>query len=461
MMGMIGRLVNAHPGEGRCVLWSGAYIFCLLCGYKMIRPIRDEISTVTDSGSLSILWTLVAVVMVILSPIYIALAGRSSRTRLIPWVNRFFGSHLVAFALLIAVLPAEGGAMVWLERVFYVWVSVFNLFVISVFWSCMADTFRTGQAKRLFGIIAVGGTLGAIVGDAFTAFFISPPESLFGVDTLFLSAVQIPKWGILLLAALLLEGSCWCVNQLNRCRPTLSANQLPPCDNNHTKRTTDADVPIGGSFVDGMRAVVRSPMLLGLCAYLVLHALSSSFLYYEQRELVRDAFADRNDRTAFFAQLDLVVDVCTISIQLFLTGRLIRWVGLSIALAVLPLVCVFGFFAFGMGPTLGVIFVFQVIRRCSNYALGKPAREVLYTTIPRADKYKAKNFIDTAIYRWGDTLSGWLYTFVESMGMGVSVIAIAIVPFMVGWGGIGLYLGSIHNRDRTRLAQDQTELQDP
>jgi AAA family ATP:ADP antiporter len=320
--------------------------------------------------------------------------------------------------------PVEGSAAdIWIGRAFFVWTSVFNLFVVSIFWAFMADSFRSEQAKRLFGFIAVGGTLGSTLGSAATAAF----------------APTIGTPNLLLISAVLLELAVLCVQRFPA-RPDHPDHPL-----------SREDVPIGGSTWAGFTRVLKSPYLLGISAFFVLFTFGSTILYFAQADIVGKAFADRAARTAVLARIELLVQSLTLVTQIFLTGRLIRWLGLAAALAFLPLVTVVGFAALGTWPVFLTVATLAVLRRAGNFALNNPAMEILFTVVPREDKYKAKNFIETFVYRVGDQVGAWGIAGLTALGLGMAGVAYAAVPFAAVWLVLGVWLG----REQGRLGARQ------
>ena len=404
------RLVDARPGEWKALWGAFAFHFLVLASYYVLRPIRDEIGAAGGLESLSWLFTATLVAMLAANILFSAIAARLSRRRFIPLAYRFFIATLVAFWLLMQVQPA--GIVSWVGRAFYVWVSVFNLFVVSVFWAFMADTFAPSQGKRLFGFIAVGGTLGAILGGTLTASLVEPLGSA----------------GLLVLSAVFLEGAVWCVKAF----PDIG----PP-----RAKDAPAEWPLGGTFWSGIAHVFRSPYLLGICAFMLLHSVTSTLVYFQQADIAGSAFADRGARTAFFAQLDIAVNVLTVAMQVFLTGRLLKWLGVGATLALLPVVSLAGFAAMAAAPSLALVAAFQIARRAVNYAVSRPAREVLFTVLPREDKYKAKAFTDTFVYRTGDQVGAWTYPLLRLMGLGLAGVSAVAVPLASAWVALSVWLG--------------------
>jgi AAA family ATP:ADP antiporter len=404
------RVTTARDDEVAPLLWATAYGFCILFSYYILRAVRDEISS-ADRGSLQILWTAVFLAMLVAVPAYAWAASRFQRGVLVPLANRFFIANLVGFYLALLLLP--GGARPWIDRVFYVWASVFALFVVTVFWGFMADLFRNEQGKRLFGFIAVGSSLGGIAGSALTS-----------------SLVQVlPPFTLLLAACVPLEAASWCAVVLHR---RFGGAQDPARAENR---------PLGGSAWSGIGVVFRSPYLLAIAAFIVLMTYASAVLYYTQANLIGAAVADRAARTALFARIDLWSNVLTVVLQTYLAARIIRWLGVGVSLAMLPLVAGVAFLWLGSLPLLSVLIVAQVAYRGVRYGLAKPTREVLFTVVSRAEKYKSKPFLDAAIYRGGDLVSGWIYAGLGAIGLSIGAIALTAVPLAALWAVVSLRLG--------------------
>jgi AAA family ATP:ADP antiporter len=408
------------------VAWACAVFFLVLSSYYVLRPIRDEAGVAGGVQNLAWLFSATLAAMLGVHPLFGALVARLPRRRFVPLAYRFFVANLAVFFLLWRA--AEPAQAVWIGRVFFVWTSVYNLFVVSVFWSLVADLFRPSQAQRLFGLVAVGGTLGAVLGAGLTAAL----------------APRLGAAGLLLVAALLLELAARAARALDGQEPALAAaagaEEPAPA-------APPAEV-IGGGVLEGIRDVGRSPYLLGIAALMLLFTITSTFLYFQQADIVGRAVADRAARTRLFAHVDLAVNVLTLLTQLFLTGRVIRWLGLALALAVLPLLTLAGAALLAAAPLLAVLVGFQVLRRAANFAVQRPAREVLYTVLPRSEKYKAKNFNDTFVYRLGDQLGAWSYTAIGWLGAGLPALALTMVPLSAAWLGLALWLGARYRRLR-------------
>ena len=413
---MFKKIVEVNKNELHALFLSFAYFFCLLCGYYILRPIRDEMGIQGGVENLQWLFTGTFVVMLLAVPLFGAAVARFQRSRLVPVVYYFFILNLFAFFLLFK----SGMHSVWAARAFFIWLSVFNLFVVSVFWSFMADIFSNEQAKRLFGFIAAGGSAGAIAGPSLTA----------GLSTALGPVNLIP------LSILFLFLSVVCIHLLLRWERSDHAES----EKSEAWKNVD-DIRIGGSIFAGFTRVLKSPYLLGICLFVVLYTTLSTFLYFTQARIIESAFDDPAKRTTLFASMDLAVNALTIIGQVFITGKLATRMGLSITLMLIPALVTFGFVALGLFPFLTVLVVFQVIKRAGNYAITRPAREMLFTVVPKEDKYKAKNFIDTVVYRGGDAGSGWAFTGLAGMGLSLSSIAFIAVPISAIWMIIGLILG--------------------
>ncbi len=419
---VVSRLTGTRPEEAGIVLLSAAYFFFILSAYYVLRPIRDAFGVAGGPENIPWLFTATLGGMLVAHPIFASIVSRWPRKRFVTVTYRFFMLNLLVYYLLLTGL-GESPAAIWVGRTFFVWISVFNLFVVSVFWSFMTDIYRERQSRRLFGLIGVGGTIGGIVGSSTTAFLaeaISPP-------TLF--------W----LSILLLECAVFCLKGLDR-RVEVRRRRVPDSDRPDLERQP-ADPIIGGSALDGIKRVVASPYLLGICTFMLLFTIGSTFLYNIQAGIIARTFSSLEEQTSVFARIDLAVNLLTLLTQLFLTGRLIRWLGVGLTLALLPLISIAGFLALGAVPVFAVFVVFQVLRRAGNFALAVPAREVLYTVLPRRDKYKAKNFNDTFVYRAGDQVGAWSFAGFGALGLGTAAMAWSMAPVAAVWLGVALWLG--------------------
>lgn len=406
---LLSRLVRIAPEEVQATLLGFGWFACLLSGYYLLRPLRDAMGLAGGVEELRWLFTATFVTMLLLVPAFGWLVSRLAPRRFVPLVYRFFALTLLAFSALMA-LNVESA---WLGRGFFVWVSVFNLFIVSIFWSVLDDCFSNEQGRRLFGFIAAGGTLGTVIGPLLAAAAVS----VFG------------PMALALLAALLLELALRCFRGIYPAPATVRDAALQ-----------DRSRPLGGQVWAGLSLIARSPYLLGICAYLLLHTAASTFLYFEQGRIVSDAFADTAQRTRYFALVDLCVSSLTLLLQVLITGVLMRKFGLVLCLALLPLVTLVAFGALAWAPTLAVLAGVQILRRSLDYAIARPAREVLFTVISREEKYKAKNAIETLVYRGGDAVSGWLSAGLSALGVGLAGIALLAIPLSAAWCALCVWL---------------------
>ncbi len=419
-------MIAVQPSELRALGWAWLYIFSVLFSYYILRPIRDEMGVAGGVENLPWLFTGTLVGMIAVNPAFAALVARLPRVKFIAASYRFFLVNLLFFALFLH--GASAAENIWIGRLFFIWVSIFNLFVVSVFWALIVDVFDAEQGKRLFGFIAAGATVGGIVGSSVTAALASHVRASY----------------LLLASATLLEAAIFCVRRLSRLSDALHLRPSAPRD----------ESPIGGSALSGFKHALASPYLINLCLFILLFAITSTFLYFQQAEIVKQSFVSRGARTAFFARVDLWVNILTLGGQLFLTGRVLRWFGVALTLAALPLISIIGFSTLALTPTIAVLVAYQVIRRAGNFAFARPAREVLFTVVPREDKYKAKSFIDTVIYRSGDQVGAWSYGALAWLGMGMTGIAVVAVPISLAWLINGLWLGRKQNSLETEQAPD-------
>ncbi|MGH6628838.1 MAG: NTP/NDP exchange transporter, partial [Burkholderiales bacterium] len=369
--------MRVEASEVTAMLWSFGYFFSLLCAYYILRPVRDEMGIQGGVENLQWLFTGTFVAMLVSVPVFGWVSSRLPRRQMLPIVYLFFVVNLLVFFLLM-----QGGvALQFTAQAFFVWISVFNLFVVSVFWSFMADFFSNEQARRLFGFIAAGGSTGAIVGPSLTV-------------TL---APMVGPALLLPVSASFLLGAMFCIQRLSARTPSHQSGKAPVAP-------VGADKPLGGGIFGGITLLLRSDYLLGITLYVVLYTMISTFLYFQQAYIVSASISDSGSRTALFASIDLAVNALTLFGQVFVVGRLIARFGLTVALVVLPVIAAVGFVVLGIYPVLAVIVALQIIRRAGEYAITCPAREVLFTVVTREEKYKAKNVIDTLIFRGGDAV---------------------------------------------------------
>jgi ATP:ADP antiporter, AAA family len=407
---LLNKIVDVKPNE-ISALWLGfAFHFIILTGYYIVKPIRDSIAASNRLETLPWMFTATLVVMLIANAVFAAIVARMERRKFIPFAYAFFILILALFFVLMrAGSPAH---QVWIGRALYVWVSVFNLFNTAIFWAFMTDLFTVEQGKRLYGFIAVGGSLGAIVGAYITKHFIRDigPANLVAISATMFAIV------------------CFLVRFFPR-------NFI-----GQTKAAPAREEPIGGTVWSGIAHIARSPYLFGLAAAMLLYTTTSTWAYFQQSDLAREALKTSEDRTVFLSNLEIWVNTLTVMIQIFLTGRFLKWFGVAFTLVSLPFLSMVGFGAMAIAPSLTLLAFFQVTRRAAAYALMRPSREILFTVLKREDKYKVKSITDTLGYRIGDQLGAWSYGGLHGFGLNLSLISWIAVPITAGWCGLSLWL---------------------
>jgi AAA family ATP:ADP antiporter len=411
---VLGRALPATPQERAAALWSFAYFFMLLAGYYVLRPLRDQMGIAGGIKNLPWLFTATFVTLLVAQPLYGELVARLPRARFIPIVYHFFVANLAVFWLLLT-LKVE---TVIVARVFFVWLSVFNLFAVAVFWSFMADLFDAGQGKRLFGFIGAGGTAGALLGP---------------VITIVLS-VPLGPVNLLIAAMVLLEAAVFCVHRLEGVATVQAGAQAVEAQR------------VGGGAFAGLVEVVRSPYLLGVAAWVSLLSFGATIVYFEQAHIISETVKGAGAQTRIFASIDLAVGLLTLATQIFVTGPLIKRFGTGLAAGALPAVYVVGFAALALAPSLAVVLVLQVTQRWMNFAVANPARQVFFTVVTREEKYKAKNMIDVVVYRGSDALYGWVFDSLQAVGLKLGAIALVALPVTAAWLALSLSLGRMQER---------------
>jgi AAA family ATP:ADP antiporter len=410
------RLVTVEHGEWPRLALAFLYFFLLLGGYFMLRPLRGAVAA-NNSEILHWLYTGTFLSMLAIVPVFGFLVSRFRRGQFIPAIYAFFILHLLLFAA-----GFEGDATPpWMQRTFYIWLSVFNLFVVSIFWSFMADIFRPGQAQRLFGVIMAGGSIGAIIAPSFTK----------GIVAVYGAA------GVMLTAAVFISAA------------TLLAVLLGRFDSVAGK--TGKDEAIGGGIWEGAVRVFRSEYLLYACLLMLLHNLVSTFLFNGLAVLVNESIVGFDARTRFFSHVDQVVQVVAFAFQFFVTSRLVRYLGMSRTLVMIPAMLAGGFVILGSSMGLVLFAAVQVAQRSLNYGVLGPAKEMLFTVVDRETKYKSKNFIDTAVYRGSDVTASWIFKGLSSAGMSIAQMTWVYLPVMGLWAFGAWRLGRIYSRMREQV----------
>jgi AAA family ATP:ADP antiporter len=419
---MLKKIVDVRADEVRALSLGFFFHFLILTGYYITKPIRDSIGA-SNMEALPWMFTATLVAMLAANVAFAATVARMSRRKFIPLAYGFF---IIVFAIFfIAMRSRPATEQVWIARGFFVWVSVFNLFNTAVFWAFMTDLFTVEQGKRLYGFIAVGGTLGAILGAYITKHYVR----------------EIGPANLLIVAAAMFAIAGFLV----RFFPHGFAEQKQP--------GATVEEPIGGSVWSGITHICHSPYLMGLAASILLYTTTSTWAYFQQSSLAGAALKTSNERTEFLANLEIWVNSITVLIQIFLTGRLLKWFGVAFTLVSLPFVSMMGFAAMGVAASLAMLAVFQVARRAAAYALMRPSREILFTVLKREDKYKVKSVTDTLGYRTGDQLGAWSYHGLQGLGLDLNTISWIAIPVTAGWCGLSIWLA----RKQRQLAEAQRQ----
>jgi AAA family ATP:ADP antiporter len=421
----LSKIINARDDELRPALFGFLLFLCLFAGYFMLRPVRESMGIAAGVENLQWLFTLTFLVMLVAVPLFAWLSSRVPRLRFIDWVYGFFGVNLLVFVELFKFFPDS----TWLARVFYVWISVYNLFVVSVAWSLMADVFDSEQAKRLFAFIAAGASVGGLLGPALSAVLVD----------------SVGASGLMLLAALLLGVTLALKQALMRWREEGGAGRPGAAPTESPRK------PLPGNPFSGMTAVVRSPYLLGIAAFVVLLATVTTFLYFEQARLVAQLFPDRDAQVRVFGTIDFVVQAGALISQLFITGRIAQKLGVRVLLAMVPLLMCAGFVGLALAPGFALLATLMVVRRIGEYAFVRPGREMLFAALDAESKYKAKNFIDTVVYRGGDAVSAWAKSLLDMLAQGVGLAALIGASCALLWAYLGWQLGLRVDNQRKQL----------
>jgi AAA family ATP:ADP antiporter len=408
-----------ESNELRSVLLAFALVFTLMAAWYILRPVRDAMASEWTDTEVSFLWNINFLVSVVAVAIYGFAVSKVKFKYLVPGVYGFFAASFVAFYFGVSGVEDR----VLIDKIFYVWVSVFSLFHISVFWSFMSDLFTKEQSNRLFAFIAAGSSAGALIGPLIPALFADD----LGTDTL------------MLIAAVVLIFPIGIVLYLERLKVVDLHNEVVHADLSAAK--------IGGNPFAGFKMFVTNPYLLAIGAFILLYTAIGSFVYFEQKNLLAQFVETRAERTEVLAMVDWVVNILTFAIGMFATGRIVERFGMAVTLAMVPFVIAAGLLVLAFAPLLTVVLVLQVVRRAGNYAITRPSREMLFTAVDRETRFKAKPVIDIAVYRGGDALSSIAFAgLTDGVGLGLGAMAAVGAGIAALWGVVGRYLGRMFTR---------------
>lgn len=414
------RVFGVRRHEFVAVAWSFLYFFCLLAAYYMLRSVREMMAIVSGVENIPWLYTGTFTIMLVATPIFGWVVSRYPRRAFLPWVYYFFIVNVLLFFAAFTWLQGQQALLVWVARAFFVWLSVFNLFVVAVFWSFMVDIYSREQSRRLFGLISAGGSTGAVLGPLITSVVVVP----------------IGFRSLLLLSALLLGLAVYCIHRLRR----WSAHQASDTEGAPPLPTG----PLGGSALAGVSLVMTTPYLAAIATAMVCANFLGVAMYVYMAEQVSLHFADMDRQTRAFALIDAASNALSFVGQLVVVKLAVQRLGIGLTLAVLPLVSIAGFALLAVNPAFVVMAAFQVVRRGLTYGLSKPTTDMLYAVVSREAKYKAKNFIDTAVWRGGDLVSVWI---VRSLsGFGLAGVSWVCVPLAALWSALALWIGREYGR---------------
>ena len=428
MKELLRRLVVVQPGEGPAVLASLATLLCTFSSYTMLRPVRDALGVTSGLEKIPYLFWGVFLVMLLLQPVYGWLTSRYARSVFLPWVYGFFVINLLLFWFWFHAQADH----TWIARTYYVWVSVFNLFVVAAFWSLMADVFSREQAVRLFGFIWAGASAGGLIGP-FVARELALPIG--AINLLPISA------GLLFVALLLMMQVIR--RQRGRGVPASAARAAAPA----------VERGVGGGVLGAFAQVGRSPYLIGIAVFVFFMTWVSTFFYLEQQSFVAKVFHSADERARFFATIDFAVQGGALLLQVLLFSRLFKWFGMRSLLMAVPLLMVGAYTLYALVPTFMVLNWAYGLRRVADYGITRPCRDSLFTVVSREEKYQAKSLIDTFAYRGGDAISGSLYKgFTAGLGAGHSAVGWLGAAVSALWTLLAFGLGSGFQQRAERAA---------
>ncbi len=422
---LFGRVFSLERHEYVAVAWSFAYFFCVLSSYYIIRPMREAMAVGSGTDTIPYLFLATFLVMLVITPIFGWITSRYPRRVFLPWIYLFFISNMLIFWVIFGQMLDEGRDNIWLGRAFVVWLSIFNLFVVSVFWSFMVDIYTREQGRRLFGFIAAGGSTGALLGSLATSLLV----------------VRIGNHNLLPIAAGVLLIAVLCIRQL---RKWVSHEH----ENDDTE-TAETEKPLGGNALAGITHVFGSKYFSGIVVSSVIANLLGTALYIFAAQLVETSISDPDERTQFFSNINVASNFFTLIGQMFIVRHVVKRFGIGVSLSLLPLASIAGFIVLAVNPLLGVVAFLTAARRALGFSFSKPTTDMLYSVATLEEQYKTKNFIDTAVYRFGDVVGSFSIKFM--LGLGITGVSIIMVPFAAVWAAVSLWLGRDYRRQAKTL----------
>ena len=421
------RILGLKTQEYVAVAWSFAYFFCVLSSYYILRPVRETMAVVSGPNTILWLFTGTLLVMLTVTPIFGWVASRYPRRQFLPWVYLFFISNIVIFWVIFSLMIDRNVEHVWLGRVFFVWLSVFNLFVVSVFWSFMADIYTREQGRRLFGVITAGGSIGALAGGAATSSLV----------------LHIGFQNLFPIAAILLAIAVICITRLRSWIEQGSSSEVVG--------SAASSKPLGGNPLAGVTHVFSSRYFTAIAVSLMIASLLGTALYIFMAQLVEQEIPNVDERIKFFANVNNATNALSLIMQLLIVKHVVRRFGIGVSLSLMPIASIVGFVILAISPELGVVTIFTVLRRALGFGFSKPTSDMLYSVVTPEEKYKTKNFIDTAVYRSGDVVAGLALKVLGAIGLGMSAISLLMLPFSAVWASVALWLGRDYRRQAKQL----------
>lgn len=415
---LLDRVFGLERHEYYAVAWSFVYFFCVLSAYYMLRSVRETMAVEGGVHNVPWLFSSTFVVMLAVTPVFGWVASRFPRRKFLPWVYYFFVINILLFWGGFSYAIDNELSFVWLGRAFFVWLSVFNLFVVSVFWSFMADIYTREQSRRLFGVISAGGSAGALLGPLATGSLVVP----IGFENLLPISASLLLFGV------------YCITRLRRWVESEHRGEI--------ESTMASAAPLGGTLLGGISLVTRSKYLSAIGLASIIASLLGTALYMFMTDLVGEAFASTDERTRTFAFIDAATNTMAMLVQLFIVKRAVWRFGVGITLSLLPIISIIGFALVAINPSFLVVAAVQAVRRAIGFGLSKPTNDMLYSVVTPEEKYKSKNFIDTAVYRGGDLIGTW--TVRALWGLGFAGISMVMLPFAVLWVAIALWVGKAY-----------------
>jgi AAA family ATP:ADP antiporter len=426
---ILSELFGIERHEFVAVAWSFAYFFCVLSSYYIIRPVREEMAVGSGANTIPYLFIGTFVTMIFATSVFGWVASRFPRRQFLPWVYLFFIANMLIFWAIFSQLRGSGTDYVWLGRIFFVWVSVFNLFVVSVFWSFMADIYTREQGRRLFGFITSGGSIGALAGGVLTSMLVT----------------RIGFQNLIPIAAAVLLVAVFCISRLKHWVHEEHSDEIDA--------TVESKEPLGGTPLAGLTHLFSSNYFLGIALMSIVASLLGTALYMFRAELIETAIFSPDARTQFFSNMNVAQNALALVAQMFLVKQVVTRFGIGRSLFLFPFVSIIGFAILALDPTLMAVAVLDVVRRGLGFGFAKPSTDMLYSVVTPEEKYKTKNAIETAVYRGGDVVGTWSIKLLSVLGMGMAAISVVMLPFAIVSAIVALWLGREYKR-RARELKD-------